>query len=315
MTITARGGRSAQLTGRDEDVLLDLYLVDWATTDQLARWHFPTNVVKRAYNRLRELRNKGLLVTRVSPVDGRGLGAKLCFWALSREARADRRAILRARGVTTERLFAEPPNEAGRSRQTNPEFAGLEPFEISVAYHLKSVSDLYADLKGPLLVSYGGPGEGWIWRNERRAYVPWGDTGAHHFRPDAELVLDYPDDPAAPGEPERFHLFFEVQTARSKRSERELARRINNHYLATQIAGFPDQGSRLLVFLGESPSHVRVARETADGLGLPNLCGHKEATLPVLRDAISSVASGRSPLRPAAAPTPSGPRLRPPGPA
>lgn len=308
-------GQEGMLTARDDEVLQDLYLLDWATTDQLWPLHFAGKVRKRAYNRLNDLCNKkGVLTRRVVPMEvlkqdaaGRSYPAtvKVAFWALSVAARNAVRGRLEARGLALSRLFAEVP-DAGRFGRTNPEYAGLGLFETRNAWHLKAVTDVYAQIKGALLRDFGEAGEGWVWRNERRATIPYGDTAEHFYRPDAELVLDGPQtaDPAR-----SFHLYFEVQTARSKRSRTELQRRITNHLTASRLKHFPNPSSRALVFVGESPSHVEAASEAAAELGIPAICGPAEEVLPRVKEVASSVARG---VRPSFAMPAERPRRNPP---
>lgn len=260
-------GRRGEVTPRDEEVMRDLFFLDRATLDQLAVLHFPTCVKKRAYNRLRQLRNKGRLANEVIGVDGKDGLSTLNFFSLTQEARAAVADTLASEGLPPERLHAT--RELGKN---NPESTNLKPLSPLRAEHTEKVSRLYMLLKGGLEKALGGAGTAWLWRSERRATRSYDRAdGRRYYRPDAELIL-YPPLPLdAPLDtlPQPFHLFIEVQTANSRASSSEIARKVADHQLATTLPSFPPPERRALVFAGETRAHLDAAVETANRYGLP----------------------------------------------
>lgn len=296
-------GKKGTITERDRRILEDLFLVDRATVGQLWRQHFEGISSRAAQNRLLMLRAKGRVENETTCVATHDGIRTLNFYRLTAEQRAQFGRSMMSRGLDFERLFAS--FSGGRK---NPEFAGLDDLEVDRALHQEKISALYFELKGALQRHLRRVGEGWIWRNERRALRPYEDAHGHkYYRPDAEILLYKPSPVfadleslarASQAPPEPLHLFFEVQTKASGLSSASVADKVAHHALAHTIPGFPPKDRTFFVFIGETLAHVEAAATAASSYGVPAICGDASQVRERLYEIFAQVALRRRPELP-----------------
>lgn len=154
--MTMMTGRASNITMRDGDVFLDLYLARIATTKQISEMHFPA--LSKAKDRLAKLTEKGWIKN--NSLEGKAM------WILSGKGFQS----LNSRGFY----------------ESRPEF--IDP--VKLPHHLDTV-DFYVKIRQTLTALFGDPDDqewGWEWVEEGRADRRYEVRGKeHHHRPDAEV--------------------------------------------------------------------------------------------------------------------------------
>lgn len=286
---------------RDSRIFLHLFWVDRMTADQVRRLEFPHAQLRRTKNRLWDLARKRYVKSEVRRTGGAGNNVITLFSLEKRTRAAVAQGLLYEHGLDKRRLFGlweSDPNADWRHSPYNQETGGLDELDASKAYHLERVSDMYTKLAPSLGRHLGLAGVHWLWRNERRAARPYTRSATSHwYLPDAEILLEFPTEAGDPvaAKPEPYHLYFEYQTAASKKTSREIAGKVETHALASTRPGFPGVTKRALVFAAEDPVHAEAAANAARRLKVPILAGNPDGILTALRSVFAEVGAGVTP--------------------
>lgn len=298
-------GRTLLLTTRDFAVMKDLFFHDRLPMEHIRTLHFPVIHPKTAYNRMNILTRKGYLdnvqidLPAGQTAPGRDGARPINYFFLRTKARAMMAAILERENLHMRHLYASPPAiKAGRDHVYLDENVSPRPLDSERVAHNYAVAGVYAALKPTLVKEHGSSPERWIWRNERRAYIPYRSSAeSRDYRPDAELVVAFknahgitdnpPLDRNTEHEYERFHFYFEYQTQASKVSRATIKNKVHEHHAASRLPGFPPRDNRLFVLVSDSPTQHRAALDTGNELGMQVLAGTLQGVLAELRQGLS----------------------------